>query len=88
MEFHEELVLYEFCDAYRNGDQFDQQKLYEALCGLGYGKRKLDHSHNQFVECARRGCGHAYEKHFDPYEDNREVGCKYCGYKCPAFAEP
>jgi len=23
-------------------------------------------------------CGHPYFRHFDPYEDNRAVGCKYC----------
>lgn len=23
-------------------------------------------------------CGHAYIRHFDSYENNRDVGCKYC----------
>lgn len=23
-------------------------------------------------------CGHAYERHFDSYDQNRHVGCKYC----------
>jgi hypothetical protein len=23
-------------------------------------------------------CGHAYYRHFDPYEDMADVGCKYC----------
>lgn len=24
-------------------------------------------------------CGHSYYRHFDPYEANEAVGCKYCG---------
>lgn len=23
-------------------------------------------------------CGHSYERHFDPYEDDVACGCKYC----------
>lgn len=30
-------------------------------------------------------CGHLYERHFDPYEDNYAAGCKYCG--CMNFEE-
>ena len=30
-------------------------------------------------------CGHAYYRHFDPYEGNEAVGCKYCG--CGTFIE-
>ena len=30
-------------------------------------------------------CGHTYDRHFDPYEDNEAVGCKYCG--CNDFVE-
>ena len=30
-------------------------------------------------------CGHPYYRHFDPYEDNAAVGCKYCG--CQDFKE-
>lgn len=30
-------------------------------------------------------CGHPYSRHFDPYEDNRAVGCKYCD--CYEFVE-
>lgn len=31
-------------------------------------------------------CGHPYERHFDGYEDNRPVGCKYC--PCCKFIDP
>ncbi len=24
------------------------------------------------------GCGHPYHRHFDSYDNNRPVGCKYC----------
>lgn len=30
-------------------------------------------------------CGHLYYRHFDTYEDMRNVGCKYCG--CLTFEE-
>lgn len=30
-------------------------------------------------------CGHTYARHFDPYEDNAPIGCKYCG--CRHFVE-
>lgn len=30
-------------------------------------------------------CGHAYYRHFDPWEDMEAVGCKYCG--CEEFRE-
>jgi hypothetical protein len=30
-------------------------------------------------------CGHAYARHFDPYENWEFVGCKYCG--CDNFVE-
>lgn len=30
-------------------------------------------------------CGHTYERHFDWMEDNKFVGCKYCG--CDDFVE-
>lgn len=30
-------------------------------------------------------CGHPYERHFDSYENNRAVGCKYC--TCYDFVE-
>lgn len=30
-------------------------------------------------------CGHSYVRHFDPYDNNRFVGCKYCG--CDHFTE-
>lgn len=30
-------------------------------------------------------CGHPYYRHFDSYEDMRDVGCKYCG--CFDFIE-
>ena len=30
-------------------------------------------------------CGHPYYRHFDPYEDNTAVGCKYC--QCTIFED-
>ena len=30
-------------------------------------------------------CGHHYYRHFDGYDDNRAVGCKYC--PCDIFVE-
>jgi len=33
-------------------------------------------------------CGHPYYRHFDSYEDNAPVGCKYCHGDCLTFREP
>lgn len=30
-------------------------------------------------------CGHPYYRHFDSYDDNAPVGCKYCD--CHTFEE-
>ncbi len=30
-------------------------------------------------------CGHTYYRHFDPYENMEDVGCKYC--RCDTFKE-
>jgi len=30
-------------------------------------------------------CGHTYYRHFDPYEDMDNIGCKYC--ECMEFEE-
>ncbi len=30
-------------------------------------------------------CGHAYHRHFDGYDDNAPVGCKYCN--CDVFID-
>ncbi len=33
-------------------------------------------------------CGHPYHRHFDSYEDNEPVGCKYChDPRCSEFEE-
>jgi len=33
----------------------------------------------KYNEDAKCECGHAYYRHFDPYENYDPVGCKYCG---------
>lgn len=43
-----------------------------------------DAAHEQDAPCAH--CGHAYYRHYDSYEQNAAVGCKYCG--CLEFIEP
>ena len=30
-------------------------------------------------------CGHSYYRHFDPYEEMSDAGCKYCA--CHTFEE-
>jgi len=75
-----------FCDAFREGREFDKRRLFTALQAMGHGLRKNDPKHDQYAICARPGCGHTYERHFDPFDGDREVGCKYCGhYKCRTF---
>jgi len=48
--------------------------------------RKRDPKHNQDVACGHEGCGHPYARHFDGFDDDVEVGCKYC--ECRTFVEP
>ena len=31
-------------------------------------------------------CGHPYYRHFDSYDNNAPVGCKYCG--CDEWEQP
>lgn len=40
----------------------------------------------QFGDDRECECGHAYYRHFDGYEDNAPVGCKYCD--CETWKEP
>lgn len=49
-------------------------------------QRLIDPNHDEVAECAREGCRHPYYRHFDPFEGNTEVGCKYCS--CESFVEP
>ncbi len=77
-------TVFAFCKAYKEKTSFDLDELYEALAALGYALRQNDPTHDQDAPCAN--CAHPYERHFDPFEGDREVGCKYCG--CVAFVEP
>lgn len=45
----------------------------------------FDKNHDQAAICARRACGHPYERHFD-WNDDYRPGCKYCA--CREFVEP
>jgi hypothetical protein len=60
-------------------------KLYELLTD---SRGVWDPKHDQDVACARFGCGHPYERHFDSYASMEPVGCKYCGSECRTFVEP
>jgi len=42
-------------------------------------------SNHPDTDCNRSECGHAYGRHFDPFEGDRAVGCKYCN--CMVFKE-
>jgi hypothetical protein len=72
-------VLYAFCDAHRAKRPFDLDVLFKALSDMGYDQHTLDSSHDQLAPLV-------YYRHFDPFEGDREVGCKYCG--CHKFVEP
>ena len=80
-----ERLLGEFCDAVGAGGGFPLAKAVEALQLMGIGLPKLDPDHEE-VDCGRPGCGHEYSRHFDGYEGDRMVGCKYCS--CMDFIEP
>lgn len=40
---------------------------------------------NPTKACHPCACGHVYARHFDSYENNAPVGCKYC--PCTTFQE-
>jgi len=44
--------------------------------------RKFNPNYGMDRNCV---CGHPYHRHFDGYEDNAPVGCKYC--ECYTFIE-
>jgi hypothetical protein len=48
---------------------------------FGY-RVKYNPEYGDHRECQ---CGHSYYRHFDGYEDNAPVGCKYC--PCGDFVE-
>lgn len=79
-----ESVLRAFCKAFKENRPFDRKRLFHALSAMGYARPEFDEDHDPHTFCA--ACEHAYERHFDSHEDNRPVGCKYCG--CPTFVEP
>lgn len=43
-------------------------------------RRRMNPLYNADAVCK---CGHPYHRHFDPYENNSPVGCKYCA--CRVF---
>lgn len=58
----------------------------EQLCSEHvpyWGVPAWDKDHDQDAKCA---CGHPYDRHFDGYEDNAPVGCKYC--ECRIWRAP
>lgn len=48
-------------------------------------KRRLRLYNTNYGDARVCECGHPYYRHFDPYEQMRNVGCKYCG--CFKFKE-
>lgn len=44
--------------------------------------RSWSPNHDQQAKCT---CSHAYERHFDSYEDMYPIGCKYC--ECDTFTD-
>lgn len=50
-------------------------KVEGRLCGMDELKEPYDSSKDHLM-CE---CGHPYHRHFDGYEDDAHVGCKYCG---------
>jgi hypothetical protein len=59
----------------------------ERLRGLVdsiYLRPEYDKTFGDDRECA---CGHPYYRHFDGYEDNAPVGCKYCP-ECVVWSAP
>lgn len=59
-----------------NVDDSGPYKVYDVVI-----RQKLFTYNSQYPENNRCLCGHAYYRHFDPYENWDAVGCKYCACK-------
>lgn len=55
-------------------------------CGGHWRVFDPDRYHSDFGDDRPCKCGHPYYRHFDPYEDNDPVGCKYCA--CGTWQPP
>ena len=81
-------VLQRVVDVYQSyAEPTDAEKERWAAEGEAWfaSLRVYDPKHPK-IDCSRSGCGHSYGRHFDPFEGDREVGCKYCS--CETFVEP
>lgn len=58
-----------------------EKDLPEGECPYIYkGLNSQDKAYNpKYNDDAQCECGHPYYRHFDSYENNEPVGCKYCG---------
>jgi hypothetical protein len=54
----------------------------DITCKFCYGRPVYDKTFGDDRVCK---CSHPYYRHYDGYDDNAPVGCKYC--HCPTFEE-
>lgn len=57
-----------------HSDESGPYKVYEVMI-----RKRVFAYNDKYPEDNRCLCGHAYYRHFDPYEEWAAVGCKYCG---------
>lgn len=56
-----------------NADDSGPYKIYDVVI-----RKKMFTYNSNYPEGNKCICGHAYYRHFDPYENWDAVGCKYC----------
>ena len=56
-------------------DKFSTGVLEEVYIATKYARPKYDPDFGDDKICK---CGHPYYRHFDPFENDDPVGCKYC----------
>lgn len=71
------------CDTVEEAHAFVAELLQELINEKAKRPPAYDSSFGNERLCA---CGHTYERHFDGYENNAPVGCKYC--LCHVWKQP
>ncbi len=79
-------IIADFITAFKVRGPFRYRRLFDVACMMGYDKPRYDPFYGDGILCANLECNHPYYRHFDTYDDMRNVGCKYC--QCNDFIKP
>jgi hypothetical protein len=72
----------------RISSTMDPEDIAGVICQSLHGRKPPEVYDKTFGDSRQCVCGHSYYRHFDGYEDNKPVGCKYaCECGCEGFKE-